>query len=173
MEKAEILTGDEIDRNLYDFLYSNGNTKYFCGKDSNQKEHGVEVIRDTYENLLQVNNWFHGVLHGSSRTWYIKGYKDSPILQEKEQVWFVQGKRNGIYLQWYPDGQLKERKTFKDDKLDGLFEIWYPNGSERENELQLKELRHYVDCKLNGLHEKWYPDGQDKSRKNYIMGKLQ
>lgn len=167
METPEIHKGKDINIKIYEFLY--GATRFrqnYCETDAEGKQHGLEFIRAITDNLIQVNNWCHGVLHGSSQTWYFDRDKQSPIHHERERANFLQGKRDGLHLQWHPNNQLKERIIFKEGKPDGLFEIWYPNG-------QLKERRHYVDCKLDGAHEKWYDDGQDKSLKNYIMGRLQ
>ncbi|MBT6937200.1 MAG: hypothetical protein HN982_06415, partial [Candidatus Marinimicrobia bacterium] len=54
------------------------------------------------------------------------------------------GKKEGNWIWWYENGQMKFDKTFKEGKEDGFHTQWYENG-QRKNE------RHYKDEKEDGL----------------------
>jgi antitoxin component YwqK of YwqJK toxin-antitoxin module len=66
---------------------------------------------------------------------------------ELEQV------ENGLYKQWYDNGQRNKECTLKDGNLDGLCRQWYENG-------QLKEKCTYKNGKEDGLYKEWYEHGQ-------------
>lgn len=89
----------------------------------------------------------------------------------KSIAYYVNGKRNGPYIEmtetsnvkeksWYVDGELqgervvfnrtriKERSNFKDNKLDGSRTLYYDNG-------KLQEEGEWVNGKREGV-AKWY-----------------
>ena len=100
----------------------------------------------------------------------------------------VKGLKNGLYQEWYPDGNLKtkgkylnntqvgdwtvwyvdgQKKSegnFKDGKKDGLTTTWYENG-QKKGELTFK------DGKPDGLLTEWYENGQKSWEKTYKDGK--
>jgi hypothetical protein len=41
------------------------------------------------------------------------------------------GKKDGLWKEWYENGQLRWEKNYKDGKLDGLARGWYKNGQLR------------------------------------------
>ena len=44
------------------------------------------------------------------------------------------GKQDGLWTDWYENGQKSSEVTYKDSKKDGLYTGWYENGKkEREN----------------------------------------
>ena len=105
------------------------------------------------------------------------------ILQYK----MIEGLKNGLYQDWYPDGkpkskgkyfnntrvgnwtlwyenvEKKEEGTYKDGKRDGLHTFWYENGEKREDT--------YKDGKMDGLQTKWYENGQKSYEGTYKDGK--
>ena len=36
--------------------------------------------------------------------------------------------KDGLYISWYENGQMKKKVTFKDDQIIGLRTKWYENG---------------------------------------------
>ena len=73
------------------------------------------------------------------------------------------GKKEGKWISWYPNGQKKSVVTYKDEKLDGLFTIWYENG-------QKKVKRTYKDGEPDGLETKWYENGQKRLEETWKDG---
>ena len=55
-----------------------------------------------------------------------------------------EGKVNGLYREWYENGQLERECTYKDDKKAGLYRRWYKNG-------QLQE-----ECTYKDGEKRWF-----------------
>jgi antitoxin component YwqK of YwqJK toxin-antitoxin module len=73
---------------------------------------------------------------------------------------YKDGKENGLFTEWYENGQMSYEGIYKDGELDGLHIEWYDNG-------QKLAIRTYKDGKLDGLITKWYENGQKESEVNY------
>jgi len=77
----------------------------------------------------------------------------------------LNGKYDGLWTNWYENGQKSGEFNYKDGKLDGLGTIWYENG--------LKMLEGtYMDGSSDGLWTKWYKNGQKKEERTYKNGKI-
>ena len=74
--------------------------------------------------------------------------------------------RDGLYTNWYENGQKRDELTYKDGKFDGLYTNWYENGQKRF-ELTYKDGIH------NGLLTWWYDNGQKESEGIYKDNKLE
>ena len=74
-------------------------------------------------------------------------------------------KQNGLYEEWYGNGQLiKLRTNYKNGNLDGLYESYYDNG-------QLESRTTYKNNEEHGLSVVYYKNGQLRERFNYKNGK--
>ena len=51
---------------------------------------------------------------------------------------FMNGKKDGVWTQWWDNGLKWSISTYKDGKADGLFVEWHPNG-QKENEINYKD----------------------------------
>lgn len=78
-------------------------------------------------------------------------------------VIFRGNKQNGLYEEWFEDGQLKDRSHYKDGFKNGLSEEWYPDGT-------LYQRGTLKDGRYNGFYESWYPNGNRYIRANYTNG---
>lgn len=76
-------------------------------------------------------------------------YIKTPLIEKT----YKDGKLDGLYREWYPNGQLFYEKTYKDGQLDGLYRRWYSNG-------QLWDECTFKDGKLDGISREWYPNGR-------------
>ena len=47
---------------------------------------------------------------------------------------FKDGKEDGLWTEWYYDGQKAEEGTYKDGEEDGLWTYWHENGQKAEEE---------------------------------------
>ncbi|MFZ1691551.1 MAG: hypothetical protein WAT74_00010 [Flavobacteriales bacterium] len=54
------------------------------------------------------------------------------------------GKKEGLWVEWYENGQKKSEETYVDGRLSGIATIWWPNG-ERKREAQ------YFDGELSKI----------------------
>ncbi len=78
---------------------------------------------------------------------------------------YLNGLKNGVFKEWYKNGQIKEVSLFRDDELHGR-RIWYwPNGSKRFHV-------NYIEGQMNGVYEEWDENGICKQIKTYYKGKL-
>lgn len=74
---------------------------------------------------------------------------------------YVDGKKNGLDIEWNPYGRLIGRANYKDGKVEGLCERWYDNG-------QLKLRVNCIDGKkvsvcIGTPMEKWIGGGITKT----------
>jgi len=76
----------------------------------------------------------------------------------------VDGKSNGLWMEWYPNGVLRYRAYWKNSLGNGKWEYFYPNG-------QLRSESFYIDDIAQGLYKSYYENGQLKSDVVYLNGK--
>ena len=85
--------------------------------------------------------------------------------KSKKKLNIINGKRNGEYTEYYPNGQLKITANYNNGDLNGAFSEYYPNG-------QLKITTDYSNGDLNGAFSEYYPNGQLKITTDYSNGEL-
>jgi len=93
--------------------------------------------------------------------------KDGSITQRKyfdgkiqNEFVYVNKKKNGQALVYYPNGKLHSKSTYKDGKLEGEA-YWY-----YENE-KLFDIRIFKNNKMEGNRKTYYESGQLKSEQKY------
>jgi len=91
--------------------------------------------------------------------------KKYPNGQKMSEGHHKDGKREGIYTDWYENGKKQAESNYKDGKHEGLATNWGENG-QKEFELN------YKDGKPEGLVTSWYGNGQKKYEGNYKDGEL-
>lgn len=84
----------------------------------------------------------------------------SPSLWKK----VVNGKTEGLWLEWYPNGTLRYRAYWKNSFGNGKWEYFYPNG-------QLRSESFYIDDIAQGSYRNYYKNGQLKMDATYFNGK--
>lgn len=60
---------------------------------------------------------------------------------------------NGLFTDYFDNGQLKEKGNYKNGKKDGLWETWFDNGQKEDSAFYKKDA-------LSGKRVMWYPNGQ-------------
>jgi antitoxin component YwqK of YwqJK toxin-antitoxin module len=65
----------------------------------------------------------------------------------------VNGRLNGEYKEYYPDGQLYAHCTFKNGKVHGEYRSWWLNGKPAEHSYN-------NNGKLEGEYKEWYKNGK-------------
>ena len=73
--------------------------------------------------------------------------------------------KDGLYTEYYDNGQNSVEETYKDGKLDGNVTWWHPNGN-------MKWKRHYKEGKLDGPSTRSHKNGQKGLEENFKEGKL-
>ena len=77
---------------------------------------------------------------------------------------YKEGKENGLYQSWYSNGQSSMRCTYKDGKLEGDYKRWWNNG-------ELGSRIEYENNKVNGVYEEWYGKDRPMSHRTYVNDK--
>jgi len=72
---------------------------------------------------------------------------------------------DGLWTNWYYNGQKEHERTFKDGNKDGLYTLWYVSGQKRVEGT-------YTDGYKDGKWTEWYRNGQEMREENYKDGKL-
>ena len=161
--------GDEVS------FYLNGNPRYKRTYKDDVLE-GQEVLYYQNGKPQKVSHYVNGKLDGTidyfdengNRTrieTYKNGIKEGPerIIANnilREEIQFVDGKREGIYKTYSSEGSWREI-PFKNDKKEGEGRIYSPNGMILESVV-------YADNKRNGMYKKYSPkSGQLLLAENY------
>jgi antitoxin component YwqK of YwqJK toxin-antitoxin module len=100
----------------------------------------------------------NGMRHGEWITYDATGKQ--PLREER----YDNGKADGVWKVWYPNGQQRQQISFKQGKRDGVSIEWSEEGEKRG------EVSH-VDDKLDGITTLWPADGR-KVVRQYKAGRL-
>lgn len=149
---------EPITGKVYGYFGEEGNLKkVYMGKVLNGKQEGKWV------------SYYHSTGRKMYELYYKNGKEDGLQTNwyENGQKWleknFKDGKEDGLSTHWYENGQKEEETTWKDGTLDGLSTIWYENG-------QNKFKGTTKDGTLDGLQTIWYENGKKSSEVNYKDG---
>ncbi len=80
--------------------------------------------------------------------------------QTKEKYTIKYGEKDGLYQEWYEDGQKCEECYYKEGKQEGLHQSWWPNG-------KIHIINNYKEGKREGIYQEWRLDGTKWSETNY------
>lgn len=87
----------------------------------------------------------------------IDGYRSEYIIAD-----FKDGMYNGNY-QHFKNNKLKEEGTYKEGRKNGVYKEYYSDGSKVQKETP------FTAGKLNGIVKKYYTNGKLESEKGYAM----
>jgi len=132
-------------------LLQNTLLPYFCN------EEPLKLVNKQFYKLNYEKYNTHYQPHGILETYY----PDTKTIKHRET--YSNGKKDGLYEEWYKNSQLKEKSIYKDGELNGLSEEWYQNG-------KWCEISNWKNGRQDGLYEYWYPNGQLHLRYNYSNG---
>ena len=88
---------------------------------------------------------------GPFTLYWADGKEDNTV--KAEEGTYKNKKRDGLYSEWFPNGQKWREATYKDGNLNGLETWWRINGQKRSEAT-------YKDGNLNGLWMQWHENGQ-------------
>lgn len=78
---------------------------------------------------------------------------------------FINGLPEGVHNWWHPDGKIRAQGPFLHGKRHGIYRSWYENGSKNL-------VLNYEEDRLQGEQLKWDPNGDLAIREFYTKGKL-
>ena len=96
--------------------------------------------------------------NGIETCWHPSGKKST------EGLW-VDGSKQGKWLEWYENGQLKSEESFKNNIWHGDHIYWYENGQ------KMRESKD-VDGLYEGRWISWHENGQKKAEQNFKDGEM-
>ena len=76
----------------------------------------------------------------------------------------VNGKKDGVWSEFYSNGNIKSRGNFINGKKEGKFQYWFASG-------QIEREFFYLDDKIDGIDKAWFRNGQLAFEKSYENGK--
>ncbi|HEX2936218.1 MAG TPA: toxin-antitoxin system YwqK family antitoxin [Bacteroidales bacterium] len=129
--------------------------------DSSQKNNpdGTWVKKEYYDNgnILKCEMQLKDSLrHGVTRNYDRKGKLMS-------MAHFVNNKKEGVAINYYPSGIINQEMVYKDNKLEGEAKMYYETG-------KLYMISHYLNNKKQGLEQTFYESGKLKSEQEYYNG---
>jgi antitoxin component YwqK of YwqJK toxin-antitoxin module len=76
----------------------------------------------------------------------------------------VDGKIDGVMIDYYPDGKVRAERMFRNDLQHGRSVWYYPEG-------QIKEVQNFADGRKEGGDTVWYADGRLQFVMSFQQGK--
>ena len=76
---------------------------------------------------------------------------------------FLDGKRDGKWVQWYDNGQVEVQGEYYRGKKHGEWSLWYNNG-------EAKEQGTFSFGKVDSLYKYWFDNGHLKEEQRYKKG---
>lgn len=89
------------------------------GKETHWDHDGNKTMEVNYK-IIKKEEIPTEVRHGLQRTW-----KANQLTSEMN---YINGLREGVFKEYYPDGTLKEEKAFVNDSLNGKYFTYHSNG---------------------------------------------
>jgi antitoxin component YwqK of YwqJK toxin-antitoxin module len=76
------------------------------------------------------------------------------------------GRKDGLYQKFWPNGKVQVEAHYKADSLDGERRFYYETGA-------VQAVEHYVNNHYHGDFKEFYPNGKAKVEQRYENDKLQ
>jgi antitoxin component YwqK of YwqJK toxin-antitoxin module len=101
-----------------------------------------------------------GIYVGPYAEWY------DPYKEQKRSLtcFGLNGKEDGLSMEWFPDGSFATEKNYANGVLNGMYRTYYPSGA-------LNEEYTYLKGKRSSIAKTFYEEGRLKSNATYINGK--
>ena len=93
-----------------------------------------------------------------------KVQESAPTGQLLREVAFKDGRRDGLSVEWYPNGTKKAESNYRADILHGEAREWFPNGKQQT-------VIHWANGELDGVGKAWQPDGKQQSEVKFKASK--
>jgi antitoxin component YwqK of YwqJK toxin-antitoxin module len=107
-----------------------------------------------YDNEVRSIGTFKGTIENQ------KGIKPDTLINQKDK----QGRKQGLWKEYYPNGKVKEISTYLNDSLNGTYYSFFENGSKQT-------IIQYYHGKRNGDDHTYFHNGQLESYSKNILGK--
>jgi antitoxin component YwqK of YwqJK toxin-antitoxin module len=128
------------------YWFENGNVNRKATYKDGQPDGAWEVRRED-GTLAAKHSFREGQRHGEWIAYDKTG--EQPLREER----YDNGKADGVWKSWFPNGQLHQQSSFKQGKRDGVSTEWTEKGEKRA------EIS-YADNKYDGAATYWMSDGR-------------
>ena len=82
---------------------------------------------------------------------------------QKYTVNLFNGKRHGVFTEYYKNGQIKLDYNYKNGVIDGAYKSYYENG-------QIEKNCNYINGKFDGSYKSYYENGNLMDQLHYKNG---
>ncbi len=96
---------------------------------------------------------------GTSVIYYTKNAKAAAIQ-------YLNGKKEGLYEKWFPDGLLSFEAYYKAGRKEGITKTWWKNGALRSQSI-------FKNGTPDGIQLQWYKSGAKFKRQSMVNGQEQ
>ena len=127
-------------------------------------ELGCELLEGSYEVVKEDDgNVYSQVVTIDTDKYDVEFYKDG----QRQYCGSLNkdGNKDGLWTNWYMNGQKSSEVTYKDNELDGKYIEWYENG-QKSSEVT------YKDGEPHGDWTEWYDNGRREREGIYKDGEL-
>ena len=148
-------------------------TKYVDGEKFEKAEElqKLDIRTDYYPNgVIKVVGTYNkdGVPEGVRREYNEKGEIEKSFIFKNgrvigEGIFTEAGRRQGMWKEYYDDGNLKAEGSYVDDKKDGFWKFYYKNGN-------LEEKGKYILGNPDSIWMWYYSDGKLLRKENFYGG---
>lgn len=111
----------------------------------------LEKMRNNYFDLVDYNRFS---INGLLIIWFKNG------LVQQKGVFNQEGKRKGLWVSWYEDGQKKASGHYRNNFKEGAWTVWYQNGRRMQK-------GYYQQDSKEGVWIYWYGNGKKKEAGRY------
>jgi antitoxin component YwqK of YwqJK toxin-antitoxin module len=81
-----------------------------------------------------------------------------------ETIEYENGKRQGLYKKWFPNGTLSFEASYDNGLQHGIAKSWWKNG-------ELRSISNYNTGIVNGVQKQWYKSGNIFKEMTIVNGK--
>ena len=170
---------DDLRHGVFQFFDARGSVvrvvEYRHGEEVLPEENRAPVVelqevRREDGSLAETITYVDGVKQGVSRSFDAAGEVVSGSVFDQdvlvaEGITLKDGRRNGPWKEYWPNGNLRAEGMYIDDERDGDW-VFYRENREKEQQGR------YVRGSVHGLWTWWYPGGKVHRKERYTRGTL-
>ena len=119
-----------------------------------------KLIHSLFPNIDESNR-----LHKQLILHILSKYLMEEIKTNTEHYFELNGKKEGEYQAWHPNGKPWKQQFYRNGQLHGERKLWWNNG-------QMFEHSFYQNNELHGEYKDWHPNGKLWEHSFYHNGQL-
>lgn len=107
---------------------------------------------------------YHQLKEIAGYTYYEEELYTGKAVDDRDRYYFEEGKADGTWLFFYPNGNIKTIENWKEGRLQGKYLLYLEDGTKSMQTF-------YENGKDNGEYRLYYPNGNLRIRGAYEAGK--